>query len=983
MFLYFNKEGKLTTAIPHGEVPRQGNYLNIYVLLDLDFFDDKGEDYLDWALNVELAFPDGKLTIPFTQKEGPEQLEFRKVSDSEVTFDLVDGQEYLTYYFRFSPNQATANAGKIDALVSMQKTVNDLTNRGTGINIGLEDYVYLGKAEINIEKTFGYAKRIINESGSHFKNLMTTIANVDARKMNREDVLKAIEDGSIDEEEALRLIEEYSVDVETLDIGTSEKYDANREDQIPTSKAVESRLLSDRLQAGQSIKIDYDKKIIDVVADAEINSNSKNPIQNKTVKKEFDNLKENYMQLNGEKPMTGDLKMEDKHIIFNKEEDNMKIGYDENDAKMSIDMQNSDYYKAQYHASGFRVGNNAIEANLDVEESKFEFSLGNNISKITPDGFSASKEGTSTSYDDGRITRYIDNYSKYVEIKLPNKSGTLVIDKDVYNKEEIQKLLSAISSLKMEIVEELPTTNISTTTIYLKLRQDGEENNIYEEYVYINNKWETIGTTAVNLSNYALKTDIPTKTSQLTNDSNFATTNQLFSKNYNDLTNKPSIPTSTSQLTNNSGFITNAVNNLTNYYLKSDTYTKDEVQQLLSSISSLKLEVVTNLPTTNISSNTIYLKSLDSTKENNIYEEYIYINGKWETIGTTAVDLTNYALKEDIPTKISELEQDVELGVSEEDVMDIIENNAESTTTLDVEEATEIAIGTSETFDATSDEQIPTSKAVGDNFQPKLTAGENITIDENNVISAADTVIDLGYMDLNSTELSTVITPGLYKFNFNSGGGLYMCLLQVGTSYSLPTQTIVVYNMQILDSEGLAKDTHRLETYYRTAITSNGSTWNAWEHNVYITKDDINSEYITYTHTGPGYSDAVHLINAFVHNRSNIGTIRLKNATPLYFKCNGYASQEWTIISNYFNNSNATIGFTAIRNDIVQGNLTVIKAIDVPINTTITLDTITEDMYKIYTYTPLTENVITEDRVNELIAAYMSANYENGNEGSY
>ena len=147
---------------------------------------------------------------------------------------------------------------------------------------------------------------------------------------------------------------------------------------------------------------------------------------------------------------------------------------------------------------------------------------------------------------------------------------------------------------------------------------------------------------------------------------------------------KEEIPTKTSQLTNNSGFITNAVNNLTNYYLKSETYTKSEVQQLLSTISSLKLEVVTNLPTTNISSNTIYLKPLDSTKENNIYEEYIYINSKWETIGTTAVDLTNYALKEDIPTKISELEQDVELGVSEEDVMDIIENNAESTTTLDV-----------------------------------------------------------------------------------------------------------------------------------------------------------------------------------------------------------------------------------------------------------------------------------------------------------
>ena len=62
---------------------------------------------------------------------------------------------------------------------------------------------------------------------------------------------------------------------------------------------------------------------------------------------------------------------------------------------------------------------------------------------------------------------------------------------------------------------------------------------------------------------------IPTKTSDLTNDSEYIT------KNVNDLTyytktaDLPSVPTKTSDLTNDSGFITNSVNDLTNYPLTS------------------------------------------------------------------------------------------------------------------------------------------------------------------------------------------------------------------------------------------------------------------------------------------------------------------------------------------------------------------------------------------------------------------------------
>lgn len=61
---------------------------------------------------------------------------------------------------------------------------------------------------------------------------------------------------------------------------------------------------------------------------------------------------------------------------------------------------------------------------------------------------------------------------------------------------------------------------------------------------------------------YATKAEVPTKTSELTNDSNFVTSSQLAtvatSGNYNDLSNKPTIPTNNNQLTNGAGYITSS-----------------------------------------------------------------------------------------------------------------------------------------------------------------------------------------------------------------------------------------------------------------------------------------------------------------------------------------------------------------------------------------------------------------------------------------
>lgn len=83
---------------------------------------------------------------------------------------------------------------------------------------------------------------------------------------------------------------------------------------------------------------------------------------------------------------------------------------------------------------------------------------------------------------------------------------------------------------------------------------------------------------------------------------------------------------------------------------------EDKINEIVSSgvgqITTFSFQVVEELPSSG-SSNHIYLVPISGpTESDNYYEEYCYINSKWELIGTTKVDLTAYAKKTDIPTAL-------------------------------------------------------------------------------------------------------------------------------------------------------------------------------------------------------------------------------------------------------------------------------------------------------------------------------------------
>ena len=109
--------------------------------------------------------------------------------------------------------------------------------------------------------------------------------------------------------------------------------------------------------------------------------------------------------------------------------------------------------------------------------------------------------------------------------EMPSKVSQLVNDSNFKTETEIQSMINNASKLKKEVVTSLPTTG-KDDVIYL-IKNKSDENNVYTEYLWIGGKWEIIGDTKIDLSGYATKDEIPTKVSQLENDKNFKTEEEI------------------------------------------------------------------------------------------------------------------------------------------------------------------------------------------------------------------------------------------------------------------------------------------------------------------------------------------------------------------------------------------------------------------------------------------------------------------------
>ena len=67
----------------------------------------------------------------------------------------------------------------------------------------------------------------------------------------------------------------------------------------------------------------------------------------------------------------------------------------------------------------------------------------------------------------------------------------------------------------------------------------------------------------------------------------------------------------------------------------------DFVTAAIAGVSTFHAEIVNSLPSTG-ASNILYLVPKTSSESGNVYDEYLYIGGAWELVGSTGIDLSGY-----------------------------------------------------------------------------------------------------------------------------------------------------------------------------------------------------------------------------------------------------------------------------------------------------------------------------------------------------
>ena len=324
---------------------------------------------------------------------------------------------------------------------------------------------------------------------------------------------------------------------------------------------------------------------------------------------------------------TDDWQNTQKFIIF--ETDNDPVRMEIINDECVIPSQVIIYPNFQFSIKGIGISNSNYVITTNLKNiSILKTGFGNGVSPLPP--VPTYEEKVNKAYVD--IESIFDSSTGVITLTFTNNSGNKkIINIDLPTEQLVKDVRYDNSSNEIVItwengqVSRIPLENLKGT-----------------EVVANNDQAVTsfLKTLSVDKINYA----IPTKVSDLVNDSNFIT-NTSNSFDYNNLSNKPTIPTNTSQLNNDSGFITNGVNNLQNYYTKEEIDTTCLKQGDNVTFNAMNVNSIAQFfGDVNLSYGKVYVQNLLTTDEKSYLEANPELNGTEENLTSVTISGRNYKI---------------------------------------------------------------------------------------------------------------------------------------------------------------------------------------------------------------------------------------------------------------------------------------------------------------------------------------------------
>lgn len=293
---------------------------------------------------------------------------------------------------------------------------------------------------------------------------------------------------------------------------------------------------------------------------------------------------------------------------------------------------------------------------------------------------------------------------------------TTLIQKQATTETDINNINSNISDINGDIdsinlnISELYTSIDTNKTDISNLNTTVEEN-----YNALNNLiTDNTNNISQNIQDISdLKTNLDTN---YTSTSNLATV--ALTGEYNDLLNKPEIPSIEG--------------------LATTEYVDQKTNEVLGTIIEFDFITVDELPEVG-ESNHIYLVAHEH-GEKDIYDEYIWIEAtqSFEKIGNTDIDLSNYYTKEEsntlFDTKVDKIEGYSLVADTEIERLSTV-NNYDDTEVRNLINTKQDLLTAGENVNIVYDEETGLTTISSIDTNTVYTAGEGISIDENNVIT--------------------------------------------------------------------------------------------------------------------------------------------------------------------------------------------------------------------------------------------------------